>query len=118
MRPIVVFGAGGFGREVHELIEDINDDSRQWDIVGFIDGDPGVQRTMVHGLSVLGDMSWLRNHPGAAVALGVGSPATKARLVAGLRDAEVEFPTLVHPDARIGRRNSLGQGVASERGRL
>ena len=36
MKDIVIIGAGGFGREVAWLIEDINKIEPQWNILGFV----------------------------------------------------------------------------------
>lgn len=111
MKPLVVFGVGGFGREIHELLEDINEASGGWETVGFLDGNPQIQGTVVHGLPVLGGVDWLREHRGTAVALAVGSPVAKARLVHELRSSGAAFPTIVHPTAIIGRRVELGEGT-------
>ena len=46
--PIVVFGAGGFGREVVQLITDINrEEEATWDILGFVDDEPQKEGSMV-----------------------------------------------------------------------
>lgn len=110
MRPIVILGVGGFGREVHELIEDINDALPSYSIVGFLDGNVEKQGTEVHGLPVLGDIDWLEQHPGTAVVIGVGSPAIKRKLSIQLRRYSPTFPALIHPRALIGRRVQIGEG--------
>ena len=63
MEPLVIFGTGGFAREVHELIEDINDRQRRFDVLGFLDGNPSVHGTRVHDLPVLGAADWVADHP-------------------------------------------------------
>ncbi len=55
MRKIVVLGIGGFGREVHELIEDINSVDATYEIAGFLDGNKETHGSAVHGVPVLGD---------------------------------------------------------------
>jgi len=110
MQDIVIFGVGGFGREVHELVEDVNDADRTYDILGFLDGDKSLHGTMVHDLPVLGDASWLQKHPETAVALGVGNTRAKTRIVQQLRDAGASFPSLIHPNAVVGRRVEIGEG--------
>ncbi|MGE5674170.1 MAG: transferase, partial [Mycobacterium leprae] len=55
MRDIVIFGTGGFAREVHELIEDLQQvDPSSWNVVGFLDGNSQKHGTIVHDLPVLG----------------------------------------------------------------
>lgn len=43
MKKIAIFGAGGFGREVAFLIEDINKKNYQWEILGFFDDEKKVR---------------------------------------------------------------------------
>ena len=35
--PLVIIGASGFGREVANLVEDINKQEYRWDLLGLID---------------------------------------------------------------------------------
>lgn len=44
MKDIVIIGAGGFGREVVELIDDINLRNPTWNIIGFVDDNPKMQK--------------------------------------------------------------------------
>ena len=37
MKKIAIFGAGGFGREVKWLIDDINEKKHTWDFIGYFD---------------------------------------------------------------------------------
>ncbi len=38
-KTIIIVGAGGFGREVFWLINEINSYNYEWSIIGFIDDD-------------------------------------------------------------------------------
>lgn len=42
MKDIVIIGAGGFGREVAWLIEDINRIKQTWNIIGFVDDNDAI----------------------------------------------------------------------------
>lgn len=111
MQPIVILGIGGFGREVHELIEDINERTPIYDILGFVDANTDLHGSKVHDIPVLGNIDWLSDRPKTGVALGIGNSAVKARLVPKLRNLGAVFPTLIHPRASIGRRVELGEGT-------
>lgn len=37
MKDLIIIGAGGFGREVAWLVEEINNKQPKWNIVGFVD---------------------------------------------------------------------------------
>ena len=111
MKDLAIYGTGGFAREVHQLIEDINADDRSWNVLGFVDDDASAP-SVVHDLPVLGRADWLDGRP-VAVAVGVGSTAARRRIVSDVHrnSPEVEFPTLVHPLAWVGNRIDIGQGT-------
>ena len=61
IHPVVVYGAGGHGRETAQLIEDINAHRARWDVLGFIDDNPSLHGREINGLPVLGGIEWLRS---------------------------------------------------------
>lgn len=112
MQPLVIYGAGGFAREVAQLVHDINTHQPTWHLRGFLSDDPSQHGTIVGGLAVLGGREWLRNQPTpVAVAFGIGSPAIRRRLAIALGDRNVRFPSLRHPSVICGDRVSIGKGV-------
>jgi sugar O-acyltransferase (sialic acid O-acetyltransferase NeuD family) len=110
---LVIFGTGGFAREVHQLVEDLVSDGADWNVLGFLDDDPEREGTAVHNLPVLGTRTWPTDRGQVAVAVGLGSTPVRRRLIADLLAANetLRFPTLVHPTAWIGNRIDLGQGT-------
>jgi sugar O-acyltransferase (sialic acid O-acetyltransferase NeuD family) len=114
MKPLLIIGTGGCAREVHQIVEDINLGAPSWELLGFIDENAALHGTLVHGVPVLGGMDCLLRPAlaGAAVAVGVGNPALRRRLVEKVRALcpQAEFATLVHPRARIGNRVAIGAG--------
>jgi|GEM_PF-32876 len=111
--PVAVYGAGGFGREVIDLLEAINrQQPGRWRILGFFD-DGFVRGQTVAGYSVLGGLSELNAYAAPlAVAMAIGQPATRRCLVAAIDNPLVFFPTLIHPsvDIRPEQRIELGEG--------
>lgn len=108
MKDIVIFGTGGFGREVANVIEDINIDTSTWNLLGWLDGTPQSHGNNIHDLPVFGDASWLVSHPDVYTVVAVGGPASKKHIVEALRDSK--FATLIHPDVRIRSRVRVGEG--------
>jgi sugar O-acyltransferase (sialic acid O-acetyltransferase NeuD family) len=108
---IVIVGAGGHGREILQLIRDINAAAPTWDCAGFL-VDAGFDTPpAVAGLPVLGDLGWLAANPDAAVVVAVGAPSARKRLVRRIRALGGNpFPVLVHPRAWIGAGVELGAG--------
>ncbi len=107
---IVIVGAGGFGRELAQLIRDIGG----WEILGFLDDDPEKQGKEIGGLPVLGPIEAVAKiSPAPAVALGVGFPRVKRKVVEKIKALAPSafFPVLVHPTAVLGRGVCLGEGT-------
>lgn len=112
MKDLVIYGTGGFAREVHQLLEDMNAERATWNVLGFIDDDASCTGALVHELPVLGTRDWLATRD-LAVALGVGATPSRWRLVGDLAaiNPMIEFPTLVHPLAWVGNRIEIGAGT-------
>lgn len=111
MPDLVIYGAGGYGREVCQVVEDLNDDGASWNVLGFLDGDSSRHGTALREMEILGDASWLGDRPAVAVAVAVGSPAARRRVVAEIAaTGPREHPVLVHPLAWTGRNVSVGAG--------
>ena len=102
MKDIAIFGVGGFGREVLALIKDINKVQPTWNVVGFFDDgyDKGL---MINGYPTLGTTEDL-NRWGKPVSLAVslGSPVVKKKVLDKITNPLVDFPTLIHPSVWIG----------------
>ena len=113
MRDLVIVGTGGFAREVHQLVEDVNAEKSNWNVLGFIDDDPQRDNAVVHELPVLGTREWLSEREGLSVAIGVGAPSTRWRVVREMarNNSGLVFPRLVHPLAWVGRRIQMDIGV-------
>lgn len=112
MKPLVLVGAGGLGREVAETVRAINAVRPTWDLVGFVDDRPALVGGTVDGLPVLSPVAtaaagW------AAVAVCTGRPddyASRLRLVERLGLPPSRYATLVHPTAVVPASATIGPG--------
>lgn len=112
MKDIAIFGVGGFGREVLALIEDINKVIPTWNIVGFFDDgyDKGI---MVNGYPNLGKTEDLNKWvTPISLAVSIGSPIVKKKILDKISNPLVDYPTLIHPLAWIGDKEfvEIGKG--------
>jgi sugar O-acyltransferase (sialic acid O-acetyltransferase NeuD family) len=118
-KPLVIFGAGGFARECLELTRDINLAGTCWDVLGFVDDTESTWGTALNELPVLGGTTWLEQQRFAPwVVLGIGSPATKHKLVKRMRRLVAGFATLVHPSVVSSASVNLGEGVIITAGNI
>ena len=83
--PIVVVGAGGFGREVIDVIRDINEfGAGDWDLRGVVDDEPSdenVRRLATLGIRCLGTVDTFVKEPAESMfVVGVGSPNARRAL--------------------------------------
>lgn len=111
MKPIAIFGAGGFGREVAMLIRQINMISPEWKLAGFYDDAPGLQEATVGGLPVLGGIPELNalQQP-LSLVLALGSPKVKKKVRGLITNPLISYPSLFHPGVVMSDDLKLGQG--------
>ena len=97
MENIVIIGAGGFGREVKVLIDAINQVKDTYQFLGYYDD--GIEKgTIINNFPVLGNINDLNQiSEKTAVVLGIGDPTIKQKIVSGIQNEYVYYPTLIHP---------------------
>lgn len=110
MKDIIIVGAGGFGREVAWLIEDINKYSNEWNIVGFVDDNIHIQGKEIDGYKVVGTIDWLKSQQ-YSVVIAIGDPMVRRSIVKGLEGSKNNYPVLLHPSALHSDKVSFGEGA-------
>jgi len=112
MKRIAIFGAGGFGREVHMLIQQINKTKQTYEFIGYFD-DGVAKGSLVNDYPVLGGKKELNEWTESlSIVYAVGDPMTKRRIVENVNNDNLSYPTLIHPSVLIGdmNYNSIGEG--------
>lgn len=112
--PLIIIGAGGFGREVLGLVRDIQRvHPDTLDFLGFVDdGDVSEDLMARCGARFLGTTKMLRELPGGThyvVAIGTGS--VRRTLSAKADEAGLTPHTLIHPSVSVGVDVSIGEGT-------
>jgi sugar O-acyltransferase (sialic acid O-acetyltransferase NeuD family) len=112
MKDLAIYGAGGFGREIACLINEINLKSteKQWNLIGFFDDGKVIGTTNEYGI-MLGGMNELNNYPKPlAIVLSIGKPSTMAYLVGRITNPLIEFPNIIVPDLRCLDKDNMSMG--------
>lgn len=108
MEKIYIVGAGGFAREVAWLIEDINEKKLTWEIAGFIDDNLENLGKELNGYKVLGDIDYLNNQEKSSVVIAIGNSQVRERIANKIK--KHDFPTIIHPEAKISNLTKIGEG--------
>lgn len=105
-KDLVIYGAGGLGREVLSLIR--RDYSDVWKVIGFIDDAQDSPET-VDGLSVY-KKDFLQSRS-LSVVIAIGDPLTKAQVLGDLLQNEtLTFPNVISRKAYIDTNAHIGMG--------
>lgn len=114
MNDIAIYGAGGLGREVALMIEQINASipGGCWNFKGFFDDGKNVNDT-VDDYPVIGGIDALKSaRQKLSVVLAIADPSVRKNLALTIRNPAIDFPVLVHPSVLTGamKFNTIGQG--------
>jgi sugar O-acyltransferase (sialic acid O-acetyltransferase NeuD family) len=110
IKPLVIYGAGGQGRETLQLVEDCNAARESWKVVSFCSNDARHLGMSIRGIPV---REWHEvAEDGMAVVIAIGRPSARRRACRDVRQvARAAFPAMVHPEAHVGAGVTLGEGV-------
>lgn len=112
-RSVVIVGAGGFGREVLDVIEAMNAVRPQFDFLGFLDDAPShLERLAARGVELLGGLDEV-DLVDAHYLVGIGDPATRRGVVERAEARGLRATSVVHPSVTSGARNEVGEGFVA-----
>jgi sugar O-acyltransferase (sialic acid O-acetyltransferase NeuD family) len=113
--PLVIVGCGGFGREVHDVIDAINDVEPTWELLGYLDDTPdatNVKLVESRGFRVLGGTDWpVGGNPEVQFVIGIGTGSVRRAIDRKLTAAGFGSAALVHPAATLGYDVRVGAGT-------
>jgi len=111
-KKVVVFGCGGFGREVMWVLEENIENGDNWEILGFIDDRAELTGQVINNYKVLGTTDWLIEYKEEInVIIGVGSSQKRKKIINILKsNSLICFPTLISKSANISKYTTIGEG--------
>ena len=108
---ILIFGAGGFAREVAWLINRCNDTNKQYEILGFID-DTGEQTgKKINDINVFGLDEASMNFPDTHIVVAIGNPKDRESVVKKSENKGFKFESILHPKAEMSKWIGIGLGT-------
>ncbi len=110
MKDLVIIGAGGFGRELYEMLWDVFSPER-YRFKGFLAQDDG--RLADFGISepILADPERYEPTADDHFLLAIGSMEARRRTVETLEARDGAFVSFVHPLARVAATATIGAGA-------
>lgn len=112
MTDIIIYGAGGFARELAWLIEETNEFSvTTRKVVCFVDDDMRRSGERVNGIEILTFAQACAKYPGAGYLIGIGSPAIRKNLSFRAEAAGLRGLSIIHPNVRISKFVDVGIGT-------
>lgn len=105
---LVIFGSGGFAREVVSFIRDNN----EFNIVGFIDI---YKNDVIDGYKILGtdgDMyNIIKSYNINSAFIAVGNRTTRRKIYESLETYQIKVINIIHPNAYVAPDCIIGKGV-------
>ena len=114
--PIVIVGAGGFGRETIDVLQDINEYSAisRFELLGVLDDSPSaanLERLEARGVPWLGSVrSWIDGSHSAQYVIAIGNPSIRKTVARQFEFASQTPATLLHPRSMVGSGGMIGEG--------
>lgn len=111
MKNLYIIGASGSGREVLEMVKDINESKPEFEVVGFVDDDKSLWGTTVNGIKVVGGIDYLKEQKdkNSFAVITIADCDIKERIAEEL-DGSVKWCNIIHPAAKICSFVEIGTG--------
>jgi sugar O-acyltransferase (sialic acid O-acetyltransferase NeuD family) len=108
MTEIAIYGAGGFGREVNLIVQQLIKKGYPYHFVGFFDDE---DQSSELGKAYLGDTEKLNNwKTPLSIALAIGDGKIRKKVVEKITNPRVEYSKVVSPYAIFNDIIKIGQG--------
>ena len=111
MRDLIIVGASGFGREVNQIIKDVNKVEPTWNVLGFLDDNLNALDEYKCDRKIIGTIKdWIPNSNEHFV-IAIAAPKVKEKIVSELQLKGAKFVSIIHPTALISDYTFLGEGI-------
>lgn len=119
LQKVVILGAGGFGREVLDVFDAVNQIDPIFDVIGFIvDSHYGKPGAFINDKPILGDLGWFQKNKDVKAICGIGEPHKRHEVVMRAKRLGVNFCSIIHPGASLTRWVRIGEGTVITQGSI
>jgi len=104
VKSVAIYGAGGFAREVAWLLSSLD-----YDFIGYVEDD-APQGKELSGIPVFSWDVFCNSFAGVHIAVAIGDPDGRERVVNKCTEAGLSFVTLIHPSVKVSSSVEIGEG--------
>lgn len=108
---VVIYGGGGFGREIAWLVESCSAPDKRYNIAYIIDDAPESHGTRLNDIEVVSLETARARVPGAQLVSAIGVPKLRETLTIRAKAAGFEPGTFVHPRVERSGWIEIGEGT-------
>lgn len=113
MKRIAIVGSSGFGKEIKTIIDDINEVSPTWKVIGFYDDSFVSETEIFDGISIKGNVDDLLKKvlEETAVVFGIADRNVVESIYTKLKgNSNINFPNIIHPTVKFYSGTNIGKG--------
>lgn len=111
VKDLLILGSGGLAQEYAWLVEEINEQVKTFNLIGYLDDDPNRVGKDFIGYPVLGTLADIGRFPTAFAIAGVGDPRFRKEVVERVSPGHNRWANLISPTCRIHDSHRIGVGV-------
>jgi sugar O-acyltransferase (sialic acid O-acetyltransferase NeuD family) len=114
LKELYIIGAGGFGREVADIVDSVNQRAPTYRLAGFIDDNEELHGRIINGIPVFGgraELGRLARTREIYAVIAIADTKIKRAIASGLDGLDgVVWANIIHPAAAISRHCETGGG--------
>jgi sugar O-acyltransferase (sialic acid O-acetyltransferase NeuD family) len=101
-RTILIYGAGGAGREFANALTLDKNPKTAWRVEGFIDDTEGFRGKKINGLPVLGGFEYLMHYSGNIAVTVLNDPTVRSSLILKIKkNKKIKFPVILSSESIV-----------------
>ena len=110
-RRILIYGAGGAGRELAFVLSLDKNPETAWKVGEFIDDTESLKGKIINGIPVLGGFDYLKSYPGNIAVTIFDYPVRRKELILKIKKYDaIKFPNLISPTSIASPYIEWGEG--------
>ncbi len=108
---VLIYGGGGFSREVAWLLQSIEDANKKYRFIGFIDDNTHLHGKLSNNYPIMSLERAYAQHPDAQIVSGIGNPKIRQHTIQKALNIGFRLATPIHPRAEMSQWIDVGAGT-------